>query len=252
MWREVTLHRYPLVQKQKVTVFDVSDFREPVNAASHLLTGLWAAFATIIMVRLAGPGRRLPFAIYGGSMILLFTASGLFHAIRFTSDWQQWFFQRLDHSSIYLLIAGTNTPGMAVLLRGVFRRWCLCLIWGLALLGFSTMWIFPKPPHALNIGFFLGMGWLGICPVVQYYRAVRWRAMNWVWFGALFYTVGAVCELTKWPTVIEGRLQAHEVMHVFHSAASVCFFMFGMGYVLPYRRDPEPAPEAPGRGIIKR
>jgi hemolysin III len=221
-------------------VLDLSNLREPVSSASHLVTAVWAVFATLIMVRLARPGRRMAFFVYGMSMVSLFFASGLFHGVQLPED-QRWFYQRFDHSSIYLLIAGTNTPAMTILLSGRMRKWFLRLMWGLAILGFSTMWLFPKPPHALNISFFLTLGWLGVVPLVHYYRAVGWRAMCWVWLGAALYTAGAVCELTKWPVVVPGLVQSHEVMHFCHSAAAVAFFIFAMRYVLPY----EPPVEAP-------
>ncbi|MBA4067902.1 MAG: hypothetical protein C0501_30215 [Isosphaera sp.] len=222
-----------------MTVLDDPVLREPVSSASHLLTAGWAVFATLMMLRLAGPGRRVAVGVYGGTMVLLFLASGLFHGVNFRSDDERWFFQRLDHSAIYLLIAGTNTPALVILLRGGMRRWFLRVIWGLALLGFATMWLFPKPPHALNISFFIGLGWVGVGPVVHYYRAVGWRAMNWVWLGAALYTLGAVCELTKWPVVIPGWVQWHEVMHVFHASACLAFFVFGVRYVIPYQTPPE-------------
>jgi hemolysin III len=231
VWIEI---RTPPISKSPERQVNVFDLREPVSSASHLLTAVWAVFATLLMLRLSPSGRRWPVAVFGMSMVLLYLASGLFHGVRFSSDGERWFYSRLDHSAIYLLIAGTNTPALVILLSGAWRRWCLRLVWGLALAGFMTMWLFPKPPHALNISFFLGLGWLGAAPVVHYYRAVGWRAMNWVWVGAACYSIGAVCELTKWPTIIEGYVQAHEVMHIFDTAASMAFFVFAVKYVIQY------------------
>ncbi len=109
-----------------------------MSSASHLLTAAWAAFATLVMARLAPPGRRAAVVVYGSTMIMLFLASGLFHGIHFRSEAERWFFQRLDHSAIYLLIAGTNTPALMILLRGGMRRWFPRLVWGLALTGRSS------------------------------------------------------------------------------------------------------------------
>ncbi len=227
---------------QKVIVFEL---REPVSAASHLLTAVWAVFATVIMIRLAGRGRRLAFLLYGLSMVTLFTASGLFHGVHFDSPEERRFYERLDYSAIFLLIAGTNTPALTVLLRGQWRRWCLTLVWGLALTGYATIWIFPKPRMELAASMFLALGWLGMAPVLHYYRALGWRAMNWVWLGAAFYTGGIVCELAEWPVIVPGWFQWHEVFHFCDTAANLAFFVFGVRYVLPYRAADPSAPVPP-------
>ena len=88
--------------------------------------------------------------------------------------------------------------------------------------------------HALVVGIYLSLGWLGAIPVLHYYRAVGWRAMNWVALGAALYTLGAVCELTQWPVIVPGWFQAHEMLHFCDSAASMAFFVFVVRYVLPY------------------
>lgn len=217
------------------------EFRDPLCAVSHLLTAAWAAIVTPFMIRLARPepGRKLAVAAFGGSMVLLFLASGLFHGLPFTAEdhpAEHRFFQRLDQSAIFILIAGTNTPPLAVLVGGRWGRRLLQGIWGLAAVGVTCLWVLPKPPYAVIVGLCLGMGWLGLLPVVRYYRTTGWRAMNWVWTGAVLYTAGGVCELTGWPTVIRGpvRFASHEVFHLLCSAASGAFFVFIFRHVIHF------------------
>jgi hemolysin III len=226
-----------------VTVFEL---RDPVSSASHLVTAVWAVFAGMLMLRLTPKDRRVPVAVFAFSMVFLYTASGLFHGIHFTSPEQRRFFQRLDHTGIYILIAGTYTPVLAILLRGAWRRWLLRGMWLLAGVGVATMWLFPKPPHELNVGIYLGMGWIGVIALPLYYKAVGWRAMNWALLGAILYTVGTICELCEWPVVVPGLVGYHEVFHFFDSAATLAFFVFVFRYVIPYQPPaaPVPAPHA--------
>jgi hemolysin III len=215
------------------------DLRDPVSSVSHLATALWAVFATLLMYRLSPRqcGRRTAILIYGATMVLLFLASGVFHGLHFDSLEERRFFQRLDQSAIFLLIAGTNTPLLVVLLSDPWRKWCLRVVWGLALIGVACIWFVPKPPHSLIVGLYLGLGWFGLVPVWHYYRLLGWRALNWMWLGALCYTSGAVCELTQWPVIIPGWIQAHEVLHFFDSAGSISFFLFIVRYVVPHQPD---------------
>lgn len=214
------------------------ELRDPVSSASHLLTALWAVFATLVMLRLSSssPSRRLPLFVYGASMVLLYLASGTFHGLHYYGDEERKrFFQKLDQSAVYLLIAGTYTPVLAILLVGAWRKWFLRMVWLMALAGVACMWLLPKAPHSAIVGIYLGLGWIGILPLPLYYRAVGWRAMNWVWVGAGLYSLGAICELTKWPVIVPGVVQAHEVLHLCDTAASITFFLFVVRYVIPYQ-----------------
>ncbi|HEV3438197.1 MAG TPA: hemolysin III family protein [Gemmata sp.] len=207
------------------------ELRDPVSSASHLATAIWAVFATLLMLRLTAPGagRRGAVLVYGLSMVVLFLASGTFHGLSYSR-----LFQKIDQSAVYILIAGTNTPLLTILLRGLWRRWFLVLVWAFALTGVASLWLLPRPPHPLVVGLYLGLGYLGTIPIFHYYRAVGWRAMNWLWLGAAFYTLGAVCELTQWPVIVPGWVQAHEVLHLCDSAASLMFFLFIIRYVIPF------------------
>lgn len=225
------------------------EFRDPISSSSHLLAAAWAVFATSVMMRAVPKGGRRHWAIlvYGASMIALFLASGLFHALPMTmleNPVTFRFFQRLDQSAILGLIAGTNTPIMAVLLSGFWRRVCLGLMWGLAFTGIALLWLLGKPPHYSLVIVGLAMGWLGLFPLRLYYREVGWRAMNWVWLGAILYSLGAVCEMIEWPRLSEGALRVgpHEIFHFFAAAGSVAFFVFIAKYVVPFRNSTQRNP----------
>jgi hemolysin III len=222
----------------------MTELRDPVSSASHLLTALWAVYATLIMLRMSGrrPGRLVPLVVYGLSMVLLFLASGTYHGLHYDTPEQRRLFQKIDMSAVYLLIAGTYTPVVSIVLAGAWRRWFLRMVWLTALAGVTCLWALPKPPHAAMVAFYLALGWVGILPLPLYYRALGWRAMNWVWAGAGLYSLGAICELAEWPVIVPGWVQWHEVLHICDTAASVTFFLFVVRYVIPYQqRQAEPA-----------
>jgi hemolysin III len=135
-----------------------------------------------------------PRATTGLSADILYLSSGLFHGLPFSASRQPnefHFFQMLDQSAIFLLIAGTNTPLMAAFLKGKQRVVCLLAIWGSALVGVLSLWILPKANHSWIVAVFLVMGWIGMLPLRNYYRAVGWKAMNWMWLGCGLYSIEA-------------------------------------------------------------
>jgi hemolysin III len=223
------------------------ELRDPVSSASHLLTAVWAAYATLILVRLTAdkPLHRAAALIFGLSMVLLYTASGTFHGVPFTrtaNPGEFRFFQQIDQSAIFLLIAGTNTPCLLVLLGGRRGKLFLAALWLLAAAGIACLWLLPTMPHAAIVAIYLSMGWLGVLPIAHYYRAVGWRAMNWVWLGAGLYTTGAVFELIEWPLLSDWpvRVGPHEILHFFDAAGSIAFFLFVVRVVVPFEPQADP------------
>lgn len=219
--------------------------RDPVSSASHLLAAVWAAYAALVLLRLTPPvpGRRAAVAVFGGSMVLLYAASGLYHAVPFSAAYRAdalWLLQTVDRSAVFVLIAGTNTPVMFALLGGRWRRWCLWGMWGLAAAGVVTLWGLPRPPFGLTVGVYVGMGWLGGVPLTQYVRAVGWRGMTWAAVGGLLYTTGAACDLARWPTLTDApvRVGPHEVFHLATVGGSVAFYVFILRYVVGYAPPP--------------
>jgi hemolysin III len=186
--------------------------------------------------------------VFGLSMVLLYLASGTFHGVPFTraaNPDEFRFFQKVDQSAIFLLIAGTNTPCLVVLLSRRWARRFLWLMWGVAAVGIGCLWLLPKAPHWVVVMNYIAMGWLGVLPVGAYYRAVGWQAMNWMWLGAGLYTTGAVFELAEWPVISEApiRFAYHELLHIFDAAGTIAFFVFILRYVLPFERSEVPQPD---------
>lgn len=215
--------------------------RDPVSSASHLLAAAWAAYAALILLKLTpkNAGRRTAVAVFGGSMVLLYLASGVYHGVPFTPAYRpaaSKLLQTVDRSAVFLLIAGTNTPVMTALLDGRWRRWCLGGMWGLAAAGVVTLWALPQPPFALTVAVYVGMGWLGGVPVARYVRAVGWRGLRWAAAGGVLYTAGAACDLAGWPAVAADpvRVGPHEVFHLATVAGSVAFYVFIARHVIGY------------------
>ncbi len=225
------------------------ELRDPVSSASHLLTAVWAIYATLILLRLTPPQlhRKISVAVFGISMVLLYLASGTFHGLYYDTPEQRRFFQILDQTAIFMLIAGTNTPCIVIVLAGRMRWVFLSLMWGLAATGICCLWFLPQAPHWLVVTNYIAIGFFGFVPGLHYIRALQWRAIKWVWIGAGFYLIGAICELTDWPIIMEWpvRVAAHEILHFCDTLGSLAFFVFIARYVVPYRNpilDDEPEP----------
>src|SRR3954469_9145150 len=125
-------------------------FRHPVSAGSHLLYAAWALYALALMRRLtrADPARRAAVSCFGASLVLLYLASGTYHAVPADSPRLVEFFRLLDLSMIHVLIAGTCTAAFA-LLTGRLRATMLALVWLVAAVGVLSKWLLPLPPPRL-------------------------------------------------------------------------------------------------------
>lgn len=214
-------------------------FRNPVSAGTHLLWCIFGMYITALLWRL-GRGdrlRQLSTGIFGLSMVLLYGASGLYHAV-LGPERLLFYLRRLDHSAIYVLIAGTYTPVFAVLLRGRLRIVLLSWVWGLAGVGILAKWLLPWPPYWLTVALYITMGWMVLLPIVPLIRAVGVQAMLWALLGGVLYTFGGVCDAAKWPILLPGIIGHHEVLHVADMGGTLIHVFFVVRYVLPFQSPP--------------
>lgn len=213
-------------------------FRNPVSAGTHLVWCLFAAYCTGILWRLARGDRvrQLSVGCFGLSMTLLYGASGAYHAVPAWAPSLVELCRRIDHSAIYVLIAGTYTPVFAILLQGRLRIWLLGLVWGLAAVGIACKWLLPFPPYPVTVGLYIGMGWLGLLPLYQLIKAIGFVGMGWGLLGGILYTLGGLADAVRWPVLLPGIVGHHEVLHLFDMGGTLVHVFFVLRYILPFRR----------------
>jgi hemolysin III len=211
-------------------------FREPVNGLTHLVGGLLASVGLgVLLATAARAGRAdqlVAFGIFGFSLIALYTASALYHLLPLSPAGVARM-RRVDHMSIFVLIAGTYTPFCLLALDGGWRVGLLGLIWGLALCGILLKLLWMDAPRWLSVALYLGMGWVAVIAAPALFRAVPAGGMAWVLAGAVVYSAGALIYGLRRPNPIPGVFGFHELWHLFVVAGSACHFWAVLGYVAP-------------------
>ena len=209
--------------------------KEPFNAISHLLAALGALAGTVILVASspADTGWVVVLVVYGVSMVVLFSASTAYHSIH-SSPKGELLLRRIDHSAVYLLIAGTFTPPAFILLAGSLRLGLLITVWSFALVGIFLKTFFPVGPRWVSVTLYLLLGWLGVLPAVQIYKQLP-NAVYWLMMGAMFYTLGAVVYFRKRPDPLPELIGFHGLWHLFVIAGSLCHYLMIYLYVVPHR-----------------
>jgi hemolysin III len=130
----------------------------------------------------------------------------------------------LDHSAIYILIAGTYTPFCVLVFSGFFHWGMLAVVWSFALAGIVVKIFYVKAPRWLNASIYVLMGWLGVAAFGQI-TAFSADILVWLVIGGVIYTLGAVVYSTKLFNFIPGKFGFHEVWHLFVLAGATAHFI---------------------------
>jgi hemolysin III len=172
-----------------------------------------------VIVTLADSAReRVAAAIYAGSVVLLFGTSAAYHRVRW-SPRSHALMARLDHSMIFVLIAGTYTPFTLLLLGGWVRWTMFSIIWGVAALGITLRNVLRQPPRWVFVTIYLAMGWAAVVVMPQILDAGGVAVLVLMACGGLFYTLGAVVYARKRPDPSPRWFGFHEVFHACTLAA---------------------------------
>jgi hemolysin III len=201
-------------------------FRDPVSGFTHLFAAAAAGVGLGLLLYL-GWGQWLKWTsllIYGLSLVLMFSASSLYHLVKSSPTVILWL-RKLDHSAIYLLIAGTYTPICLHYFTGFWRWGLLAIIWSMALAGIGIKLFIIKAPRWVTAGIYLVMGWLAVMGVGEILRAMPPGAVLWLLLGGIFFTVGAVIYILKRPNLVPGVFGFHELWHIFVILGALAHFI---------------------------
>jgi hemolysin III len=207
-------------------------FREPFSGLSHLGGAVLSAIglAVLVAVSYGKPWHLTAFAIYGGSLILLYTASALYHLLPVGPHHVERL-RTFDQVAIYLLIAGTYTPVCLISLRGAWGWSMLAGAWGVALAGSAARIAWRRKPEWLTFCLYLAMGWGSLIALSPLSASLKADGLYWLLFGGFFYTVGAVVFATNRPRLWPGTFGSHDLWHVFVLGGSACHFVMMLRFV---------------------
>lgn len=192
----------------------------------HLYSAIAAALAGIALVVLAattvGAGPAIACAIYTVSIIGLFTVSATYHLHTWTSVRARTWMKRLDHSMIFVFIAGTYTPIAVLTMPPTTRTVVLAIVWTGALAGVVLKLGWPHAPRWVGVPVYLAVGWVAVFVIPDMLHAGGVAALVLVLVGGLLYTVGAVFYATRRPNPWPATFGYHEFFHAAVSVAALC------------------------------
>jgi hemolysin III len=246
----------------------LTELREPLSAWSHGAGMILALPVTWVLLRRCArptyednlepwPGqaqfRRIKAAcllVFGASLTLCYGTSAVFHGVKLSGE-PLMRLQRLDHIGIYILIAGTYTPVAWSLMRRSWWWGTMSTVWTVALVCGARVWCGAPLPIWLSTLTYLAMGWGALFCYFELARDHSHRTLLPLPLGGVFYSVGALINLLRWPAPFPGLLASHELFHFLVITGSACHVHFMISVVIP-AQGPATRPQAGKRATAPR
>ncbi len=223
------MKRTPLSQR---SLPDYTKGEEIFNTVSHIVGGGFGIVVLVLCVIISATHRNawalVSSAIYGFSMVALYSVSSVYHGLRCGTGKKV--MQVLDHCTIYLLIAGTYTPLVLCAIRPVYPGWgwtVFGLVWGLAAMAAVFTAIDLKKYKVLSMICYIGMGWCIVIALKPTLECVPLAGLMWLLAGGISYTIGAVLY-----GLGKKKRYMHSIFHLFVVLGSVLQFVCIAGYVI--------------------
>ncbi|CAO5246471.1 PAQR family membrane homeostasis protein TrhA [Frankia sp. AgKG'84/4] len=187
----------------------------PVSLALGLLA---VALATTLRARLG-------VAIYALSIAALFGTSALYHRTMWSTSRARALMKRLDHSMIFVFIAGTYTPFALIAMRPATARVVLAVVWIGAALGVTLRMVWLHSPRYLIVPLYIALGWVAVFVIPQLAHRAGIASMVLLLVGGVCYSIGAVVYATRRPNPSPTVFGYHEVFHAFTLVAALCHYL---------------------------
>lgn len=211
---------------------EFSAAEEWLHSITHGIGALLSLVGMVVLLIAASfaahvdPWKIVSFSLYGTTLVLLYTASTLYHGIPHR-HWKQRL-QLLDHCAIYLLIAGTYTPFLLVNMRGTIGWVLFTAVWSLALAGIACILLWPQRFSILRVVIYLLMGWMIVLASGEMVASLSTTGISLLAAGGITYTLGVIFY------AVRAIPYNHAIWHLFVIAGSICHYFAIYSAVLPH------------------
>lgn len=210
--------------------------KDPGSAITHFIAVVMAVFATppllIKAFEMPGSTHGISMTLFMLGVILLYTASTVYHSLDL-SEQANVRLRKIDHTMIYVLIAGSYSPICLVALGNKTGIILFCIIWSFAFIGCFQSIFFIHCPKWVSASIYIIMGWLCVLAISQIYHALSGIAFGWLLAGGIIYTVGGIIYALKLPifNTKHKNFGSHEIFHLFCIGGSLCHYILMYEFV---------------------
>ena len=217
---------------------NIFKLREPISSITHLIGGGLSILALVLLIvkQVLAPSINynlfVSTIIFGASMILLYFTSGIYHAISAKKEKLVLYMRKLDHSMIYVLIAGSYSPFCLYVLPRKTGIPVFVILWLIAIVGILMKILWINMPRILSSALYIGMGWVAIFVIKDLYINLVGPAFFLLVLGGLLYTIGGVIYAIKRPNIKNWNF--HDIFHIFIMLGSLAHFLLVFLFLIQF------------------
>jgi hemolysin III len=195
----------------------------------HLVSAVFAVAAGAALISVSWPLKGLLAGlatfVYVGTVVGMFTVSATYHRVNWRSETARKWMKRLDHSMIFVFIAGSYTPFALLAMPPDAARMVLSIVWGGALAGTLLKVCWPSAPRWVGVPLYLLLGWVAVWYTGTILHSAGVAAMVLLFVGGALYSIGGILYALRWPDPWPSTFGYHEFFHACTAVAAICHYI---------------------------